>query len=165
MTSNENKATLTRLIDIGVDQVFGDYDEHKSVRSRVIAILSDGGQKTIDLDFKGTLLDLGAACTEAIDKIEATGSQNGVSIIYMFDEPGELVFVQATTNSDMALCALLLKRQAGVSINDIHLVTEFGDSISFWEPSDWGGPTCQLGVQLTAEILNFPTNRTRKLNG
>ena len=115
MTAQESKAVLTRLIDMGVSKVFGDYDEHRSVRSRAIAILNDGTRKTIDLDFKGRFLDLGVACTEALEKIQSAGSQTGVSIIYVFDEPGELVFVQATANSDMALCALALKRQTGVS--------------------------------------------------
>jgi hypothetical protein len=79
----------------------------------------------------------------------------------MFEEPGEIIFVQATTNSDRALCVLALKRQVGVCTKDIHLVTEFGDNVSFWEPSDWGGPRCKIAIQLTPEILTFSTTRPK----
>ena len=165
MPAQETEAALTRLIDIGVDEVFGDYDEYKSVRPRAIALLNDGKRKTIDLVLKGRLPDLVAACTEAEDKIQAAGAKSGVSIIYMFDDPAELVFVQATIGSDRALCALVLERQAGVSTNDIHLVTEIIDSeCSFWEPSIWGGPRCKIALARIPEIPTIPTAR-RKLNG
>jgi hypothetical protein len=38
---------LQKLIDLGVDEVFADYDEHGSIRTRAIAVLSDGKRKKL----------------------------------------------------------------------------------------------------------------------
>jgi hypothetical protein len=128
MTAQKKKAALTHLIDIGIDEAFGDYDEYESLQSRAIALLCGDKRKRIDLNFKGGLLDLEEACGEGIEKIRGAGVQSGVSIIYVVAYPGELVFVYAISDSDVALCALVLKRKTGVCIDDFHLVTEIAHS-------------------------------------
>jgi hypothetical protein len=166
MTAQEKKPALTHLIDIGVDEAFGDYDEYGSPQSRAIALLSGDKLKRIDLDFKGGLTlvktgdavhDLEEAFAEGIVKILAAGAQSGVSIIYVVDYPGELVFVYAIDDSDVALCALALKRKTGVCVDDFHLVTEITHSdVSFWEPSEPCPPSCEIALQPIPEILIFP---------
>jgi hypothetical protein len=93
---------------------------------------------------------------EGIEKIQGAGVQSGVSIIYVVAYPGELVFVYAISDSDVALCALVLKRKTGVCIDDFHLVTEIAHSdVSFWGATRLGGPTCEIALQPIPEILIF----------
>jgi hypothetical protein len=78
MTAQKKKAALTHLIDIGIDEAFGDYDEYESLQSRAIALLCGDKRKRIDLDFNGGLLDLEEACGEGIETRWASSSSNAI---------------------------------------------------------------------------------------
>jgi hypothetical protein len=151
--------TIQELLDWGVDDVFGEYDERKSIQTRAVAFMDGGTRRIIELTFRGGFVDLHTILPKAAFAIKATGAFRGISIIHFFERGNEFVFIAAWSGGDRGICALTLKREKGVSIDDFVLVTEITDKGGvvqrLWEPTDWFGPVSTIAITTTATILPF----------
>jgi hypothetical protein len=150
----QEETMLQKLIDNAVDEVFAEYDECKSIRSRAVALMDDGEPRTIELTFSGGLTELATMLADANSAIGATGARSGTSIISLFDQGNEMVFISAGCGGRKAICVLMLDRKTGISVNDIVLVTglEQNDDpeIYFCMPTEWVGPTCTVELITTS---------------
>jgi hypothetical protein len=146
---------LQKLIDDAVDEVFSEYDECRSIQTRAIALMDDGEPRTIELTFSGGLTELPTILAEANSAI---GTRNGTSIIYLFDQGIEMVFISACCDGHKAMCVLLLNRKTGTSVEDIVLVTGFKHDddceLIFRDPTEWLGPVCEVDMIATATPLS-----------
>ena len=68
----QEETMLQKLIDNAVDEVFAEYDECKSIRSRAVALMDDGEPRTIELTFSGGLTELATMLVPRVIQTEGT---------------------------------------------------------------------------------------------
>jgi hypothetical protein len=106
-------------------------------------LMNNGEPKVIELTFSGELRELGKILDEANSAIAAIGAQSGTSIVYLFGQGIDLVFILAECGGSNANCLLIVDRKTGMSNNDIVLVTDFlheKDKFCLCMPTEWAGP-------------------------
>lgn len=145
------------LVDDAVLEVCAEYDKTGSIQTRAIIVMPDGEEKTIKLELAGGLSDFGTIAAQGEAAMEANGTREGFSIIYIFDQGHELVVVASRSDAGRALCILALNRVRGISFEDIHVVTSIndddGNELRLFIPSYWTGPLCVLNTATISSPL------------
>ena len=151
---------LQDLIDEALYEVYGDYDMSASIRTRAVAIHSDGFHRAISLRDADGLLgqrlpdglsSLQATLEDAVTAIDAVGGRVGFALVYVKENGRELVFLAAINETEKGICALELKRRTGDPPRDLLPVSDDADT-SFVETLEWGGVRREVDVQITNEI-------------
>lgn len=150
-------STPQKLIDDAVDEVFAEYDTRGKITTRVIANGDDEQLTSVEISFTGGLARVDEAFSEAEKAAEAVGAKSWTSVIYVSED--ELVFIAVHVAGQKKLCILRIERKNGEAMSDLVLIPylgmDDGEVLSLCAPTEWLGPTANLGITKIATILAF----------
>ena len=147
---------LQDLIDEALYEVYGDYDISASIRTRAVAIHSDGFHRAISLRDADGLLgqrlpdglsSLEATLEDAVTAIDAVGGRVGYALVYVKENGRELVFLAAINGTEKGICTLELKRRTRDPLRDLQPVSRDAER-SFLERVKWGATRRNIDVEI-----------------